>query len=43
MTPLELWSFIGLLVAVWLFGAVVGSSVPWLMEGAHLIHNLQLH
>jgi hypothetical protein len=43
MTPLELWSFVGMLVVVWLFGAATGSSFPWLADWAHTIHNLQSH
>jgi hypothetical protein len=43
MTPLEVWSFIGMLVAVWLLGAATGSFFPWLTEWMHSVHSIQIH
>jgi hypothetical protein len=43
MTPLEVWSFIGMLVAVWLLGAATGPFVPWLTEWMHGVHSIQIH
>jgi hypothetical protein len=43
MTPLELWSFIGMLFAIWLLGAEMSPLFPWLTEWAHTIHGLQIH
>jgi hypothetical protein len=43
MTPLELWSFIGMLIAVWLLGAETGPLFPWLTDWMHGVHNIQIH
>lgn len=43
MTPLELWSFIGMLIAVWLLGAEMGPFFPWLTDWMHGVHNIQMH
>jgi hypothetical protein len=40
MTPLDLWSFIGMLTLVWLLGVAIGSRFPWLADWVHNIRNL---
>ena len=38
MTPHELWTLLGMLLAAFLLGAIVGPLVPGLQEVLHLVH-----